>query len=180
MVNPGYISFAPRVRGAVDLQVHGGSGFPHLGWGAFHVEPYATPRLSIPIGLLGSYPGAGAARVGLRYRLTPVLTLGGGLGGAFSMQGWDPDTDELDQPFGAGLVDLELGLGRRWGRFGLSFALRPTYVIPFPFGYVPMELGFAFYASKNWAITLLVNGGLVISSGVGGGGGGGIGVVGHL
>ena len=181
MVNPGFISMQPRKPGAVDFQVNAGSGYPYLGWGSVHVEPYATEKLSVPIGLLGSYPGAGAARVGLRYRMTPVLTLGGGVGGGFFAVEYSIDGDSDTAAGGFGLVDLELGLGRRWGKFALSFAFRPTYVIPTPMAYLPVEFGFAFYLSKAWAFTLLVNGGLVVSDGgVGGGFGGGIGVFGHL
>lgn len=177
MVNPGYISMPPRQGGKVDFQAHAGGGFPYLGWGSVHVEPYATSKLSIPIGATVSYPGAGAGRVGARYRATRILSVGGGAG--VSVLGLSVNGNYGSAAYG--LVDLELGLGNRWGIFGFSFAFRPTYLIPTSLVYLPVELGFAFYVSKNWALTLLVNGGLIVGSGLfGGGGGGALGVIGHL
>jgi len=176
MVNPGYISMQPRQGGKVDFQAHVGSGYPYLGWGSVHVEPYATSKVSIPIGVTASYPGAGAGRVGVRYRATRILSVGGGAG--ISVLGLAVNDDFASIAYG--LVDFELGLGNRWGKFGLSFAFRPTYLIPSPLVYLPVELGFAFYVSKSWALTVLINGGLVVGSVVWGGGGGALGVIGHL
>lgn len=145
------------------------------------MEPYATPRLSVPIGAIGTYPGAGAARVGLRYRLGRFLSLGGGAGTSFFVI-----RETEDHGYGvAGLVDLELALGHRWRWFGLSFAFRPTYQFPWPSMLtLPVSLAFAFYVSERWAINVLTHGGAAFIFGEERGytfaGGGGLGVLGHL
>lgn len=151
IVNTGYLSSAPRRAGAVDLQLHAGGGYPHYGWGSVHVEPFASSKLSIPIGLSGSAVldgGGGALRVGLRHRTTRLLKLGGGLGG----------TASSDASF-AGLLDFELGLGDRWERFGLSLGFRPTWIIPSAIVYFPFEVAAAIFVSRRWAVTLLAYGG---------------------
>ncbi len=174
-VNAGYISMVPRKSEAIDLQFNAGSGYHHLAWGAFHFEPYPTANLSLPVGFFGAYPGLYAGRFGVRYRLASLLSLGGGVGGGIAV--YDGDT------YTSFLLDLELGLGHRWRWFGLSFAFRPTYVLP-SVGTVGGELAFAFFVAKHWALTVLMHARIYLwSEGVAWGesaAGGGIGVMGQL
>jgi hypothetical protein len=119
------------------------------------VEPYILPRLSMPIDAVGGgtrYGGGGAARIGLRYRALPILSVGGGLGGGFYGISDYGSTGALH-------ADLELALGRRWRVIGLSFALRPTFDVIFGWFLLPAHLSLAIYPLGRFAITLHVFGG---------------------
>ncbi len=88
-VNPGYISIPSSPKGKAVVNLMGGGAYEAstgngYGGGAFHADPFVTKRLSIPLGLSGgggAAVGGGAARVGLRYRAAPFMSLGGGVGG---------------------------------------------------------------------------------------------------
>jgi hypothetical protein len=160
-VNPGYVSTSYRKAGKVDLAFHaGGYVMPFAGdalatgGGAFHVEPYLMPKLSLPIGLAGGGgAGAGGAslRAGARYRALPMLAVGGGLGGG----GYGDEGSARGSLF----LDFELAVGGRWSVIGISLALRPTFDVIRPSWLLPTELAIALYPQPGWAITLHFYGG---------------------
>jgi len=154
--HPGYVSTAHRSRGNVDVGVMGGAFYSNIpvGGAELKLDPYVTPRLSIPIEAAGagsSFGGGGAARLGVRFRALPVLGIGAGVGGGFYVGQY--------MGFGALHLDVELALGLRRGWFGMSFALRPTFEAIRGWFLMPTDVSFAFYPLKRFAITVHVFGG---------------------
>ena len=158
VVPPGYVSLEPRRRGAVDLEVAGGSGYPYVApWVSLNVDPYVTSRLSIPVGLAAIFPPGGAScRVGARYRLRNWTSLGGGATLAFFY------SDELGWSFHEA-ADLEWILGHRWRRVGLSFVLR-TQIQDFTSPKLDLggEFALAIFFARRWAWILAANGGVAL------------------
>jgi hypothetical protein len=126
--NIGFVDPSASRRGGLDVQgqVGGGGQFPVQtpgGGGAVHVEPFVSPRLSVPIGLdyvrTRDYNFA-PLRVGVRHRVRERLALGGGLGAAtiFDRSGVDA----------AGTADLELIVSATQSRISVSAGLRPGLV----------------------------------------------------
>jgi hypothetical protein len=172
----GFVSVDPGERGQVDLSAAAGGGGHAAGAGgagAIHVEPYASPRTSIPIDGWGGWAatGFGGGRVGARHRLDRPLTLGGGVSAGY--------------PTSVG-PDFELVTGWSRPRVGGSFGLRPgVQFVIFEEGvssfqmttdfslrfYGPrrrggFDLGFFFYAGATFDGDPLIGGGI----GLGGGG----------
>jgi len=117
---PGYVSLDRRNLRHPDFSVSALGAYPleELA-GRVAVEPYVTSRLSVPIEGRGGWPGNLQLRVGPRYRAADWLALG--IGGGFTLF----QLDNRDEASGFGHVDLELVLGWRWYRVGLSIGLRP-------------------------------------------------------
>ncbi len=117
---PGYVSVDRRNLRHPDFSVSALGAYPmeELA-GRVAVEPYVNSRLSIPIEGRGGWPGNLQLRVGPRYRVADWLAVGAG--GGFTLF----QLDDRAAASGFGHVDLELVLGWRWHRFGLSVGLRP-------------------------------------------------------
>lgn len=152
---PGLISFAARQRFAGTGSLQGGvfaSGVGHsqaraVGGGAAHMDLYLTSRLSLPLDVqLGGEPSTAAARVGVRYRWRDRFALGVGVG---------PSTNA----FTAKLIpDLELAVGRRWSRFALSLAFRPSVACHVgdhcqPTIWGVLDLSVAYFLTPRFAVT---------------------------
>jgi len=164
-VNPGFVSTVPRRGGALDLGLQGGAGLAcvdkcsdGLGWGSLHLDPYLTPRLSVPVegavtDLGGKLP-AEAARLGLRYRYADGASLGVGTGPTFVLGGGQ---------YGA-TFDVEGAVGAELGDVGaVSIALRPTYARgPGDFNqalYLPVELAAMLELGSGVGLTAHLGGG---------------------
>lgn len=147
-MNVGYVAMDPSRRGGVDVQGQVGVGGalpsgPVGGGSTIHVEPFAGPKLSVPIGLglAGSTEGGVAPlRIGVRHRARRFLAWGGGIGPAINF------SDLGAFPSGVADLELVLGMQRPWG--GLSVGMRPT---------VSFDAGFAmFYALVDPTIAFVV------------------------
>ena len=117
---PGFVSVDRRNLRHPDFSVSGLGAYPMRELaGRLAVEPYVNERLSIPIEGRGGWPGNVQLRVGPRYRAADWLAVG--VGGGFTLF----MLDDPDAATGHAHLDLELVLGWRWHRFGLSIGLRP-------------------------------------------------------
>ena len=151
---PGYISHPPREKGSVDLGVVGHGESIRWGGGTFHVEPYLTGTLSMPIAVSGGggdlnwrkYGGGGAARLGLRYRPASWVSVGGGIGGSVHGRGGHVN--------GGLVLDTEAAFGGVSGRAGGSVGFRPSYDVLGKILFFPLEVSVALYVAKRMAITL--------------------------
>ncbi len=161
-VAPGFISTAPASRGAVGVGAGAGpamllgEGVTVAGGGAFHLDPFVSPRLSIPIELgLGGRGGgaAGISRFGLRYRPLDRFSLGFGGGPGF-LANTDFDDRLVFNPYGA--VDLEFAFSDRWGNVGLSAVARPSFAIYGNYAemFGTLAASPAFYVTDNMALTI--------------------------
>jgi hypothetical protein len=155
-VNVGYVAMDPSRRGGVDVQgqIGGGGALPrdpNGGGAAMHVEPFVTPKVSIPIGtgIVGStVGGAVPLRVGVRHRATRFFAYGAGIG---------PGVSFLDGiVIASGTADIEFifGLQRHWG--GFSVGLRPavTFDSGLAFFYTMVDPTLALAITPRTSLTL--------------------------
>lgn len=162
---PGFVSTAPGFPRQFDLAAAGGVGAQEAdpdslaGGGGLQVEPYVTPRVSIPIELgggashvrilgSGNWMGYAAMRTGVRWRLRPHLALGAGVGGASII-----DTEDhgglMAGPL-AGTFDAEVASSARWGSLALSGVFRPSIVVS---GRSDWQLYGTFAVAPAWFLT---------------------------
>lgn len=132
---PGLVDMSQATPGQTALIAQGGAGgllaspVDPYGGAAFSAELWATPRLSVPMGVGAGGDETGtfaniSTRAGVRYRVLDNLSLGGGLDWSHYVDG----NRDLGRVFGVG-PDLELSAGGRVGperRIYLSGTLRPT------------------------------------------------------
>ncbi len=178
----GHIEPGPQRKGTVLVSAHGGGGALRgdrelvgsargVG-GALHIEFFASARWSIPVSVSGGrlYDSVfsmedgtgvdwyGALRVGFRYRLGRLFTLGAGLGGGVN---YGPIYAHLaEEPpeysIGGNLdLDFEWSVGKRWRHVSLSFTQRLTYdPLSRLVFHLVSEIGLAWYPTGgNWGIT---------------------------
>jgi hypothetical protein len=174
----GYIQLDPNPAPRFQLNAGLGGYYPGLGSAFVNFDIFATSKLSFPIGLQGLFAAGGGGftlDAGIRYRAASILSIGGGIGGAYVGVRDYYDTGDFR-------VWLELALGRRFGRVGLSFSLRPTFGTLWEVVILPFELDLAIYVSARWAVVISGVGGPIIGygGGAGGYGGGYLGVSGSL
>lgn len=117
---PGYVSLERRDLRRPDFTVGGLGAYPldEIA-GRIAVEPYLTPRLSLPIEGRSGWPGNLQLRVGPRFRTNDWFAVGFGAGMTLYR------LDDREVAAGYGHFDGEMIMGWRWHRFGLSVGLRP-------------------------------------------------------
>jgi hypothetical protein len=166
--NPGYINVTPRPERGVDLALYAGGGAEIWsdgfstggGAGGLNVEPWLTDKMTLPITAVGGGSddtGGAATRLGLRYRPTSWVSIGGGVGGGvYVVHESDPLGNHHE---GALHLDIELGVGGMWRFFGFSVGVRPTFEVTYGFFLLSSEFVIALYPMEMFAITVHVYGG---------------------
>lgn len=186
VTTPGFVDMRTPEAGQVDTGVDARAiGMSSVGIGAggtIRATPHVRERWSVPVEA-GAFPTVqrggishGNARVGFRRRVRPWLSLGAG-GSANGMY--------QDRRFGfGGGGDLEIALGRSWGRFGVSGTFRPgvsANAMALATLWLPGEVAFAWHATPRVSVwgALFGAGGLAVAGPFGmlvGAGGAGLGI----
>lgn len=157
-MNVGYVAMDPSRRGGVDVQgqVGGGGELPSGlagGGGAMHVEPFVTPKVSIPIGtaVVGSTAGGFAPlRVGVRHRATRFFAYGAGIGPGIVF-----DRGSVTASAAAD-IELVFGLQRPWGGFSIGIRPAVTFDAGFATFYTLLDPTLAIAVTPRTSLTLAV------------------------